>query len=236
MARETVAVSVQSSSVLRDHYGALTSTPEWVGEILRDLNGRAWTTGIQSDRKRRGSAINTALYSYDAARRLAVVQVRQCVFHPRRFSQVRKSYYLIGRVEDGSAFAHPVDIRAAGRVVGEDLAAGVRLALARVWDCDEADLADIVRNGDVAFIPVSKIPENAELVADNHVVIRETHHVRSLAGGEILTAGGVYFVRGRAKIEHSKSEHPTARVRMGLWRVQAGVRARAWDFSAPVGD
>lgn len=221
---------------VRGHFHEILTSPDWVVALLRDLNGSAWTTGIESDKKQRGSAINTSLYSYDAGRQLAVVQVRQCIFHPRRFSQVRKDYYLIGRIEDGSPFAHPIEFRAAGRAVGPDLAAGVRLALTRIWDCDEDDLGEIVRNGDVAFVPVRRIPDGAAMVAENHIVIRESHHVQGLAGGEIWGDGETYYVRGRAKIEHAKYEHPTARVRMGVWRVQAGIRATGWGFTRPVGD
>ena len=220
----------------RGHYHEIRQVPAWVAQLLADLDGKSWSTGIESDRKQRGSAINTAVYSYDEARQLAIVQVRQCVFHPRRFSQVRKDYYLLGRIEDGSAFAHPIEFRAAGRAVGPDLSAGVRLALTRIWECDESDLDDIVRNGDVAFVPVSRIPDGAILVEENHIVIRETHHVQGLAGGELWRSGKTYYVRGRAKIEHAKGEHPTARIRCGVWRVQAGVRASVWGFTRPVGD
>lgn len=233
----TTTSSTSSVAVSRDAWGALTTSPEWVRRLLDDLDGRSWTTGIESDRKRRGSSINTSLYSYDEARQLALVQVRQCIFHPRRYSEVKKDYYLIGRNEIGTAFAHPVDVRAAGRVVSKyDVAAGVRLALTRIWDCAEEDLDQIVRNGDVAFIPVSRLPEGAELVTENAVVIRESHHVQAMSGAELFRVGEIYYVRGRAKIEHAKHQHPTARVRGGIWRVQAGIRAANWGFTAPTAD
>jgi hypothetical protein len=265
----TTTTSQQQTTPLRDTYGALNTVPPWVRQLLTDLDdGIAWTTGIESDRKRRGHAVNTAVYSYDDSRGLAVVQVRQAIFHPRRFTEVRKNYFLVGRNESGRAFAHPIEARASGRLTSEDVAAGVRLALTRIWDCDEEDLDDIVRNGDVAFVPVRRLPDEAEPVTENMVTIRESHHVQGLAGSEILRVyrlcsrpahthseacgpaeegpfscglsehahdaaqcGLTYYIRGRAKIEHAKHQHPTARVRGGIWRVQAGIRAIVWDFS-----
>lgn len=221
----------------RGRFGEIVNIPAWISDLLIALErAGAWQTGIESDKKQRGSAINTSIYSYDAARRLALIQVRQCIFHPRRFNQVRKDYYLCGYNELGTVFAHPVEIRASGRVVGADPAAGVRLALTRIWRCDEEDLDSIFRNGDVAFVPVARIPNGAVEVAENALVIRQTHHVRTLEGGTLYKHGDDYYITGRAKIEHSKRQHPTARVGLGTWRVQAGIRSAVWGFSSPTAD
>ena len=222
---------------MRNAYGAIQNIPDWVTPLLNDCQAAgAWTTGIESDNKQRGMSINVDLYSYDEARGLAIVQIRQCRFRPNRYNKIRKDYYLIGRNEQGKAFAHPVNVRASGRVVGDGVTAGVRLALSRIWDCRVVHLDDIVRNGDVAFVPVPNLPEGAQLVAANSISIRDSHHVQGLADGKIYSSGKQYYVVGRAKIEHTKHQHSTVRVKNGVWRVQAGLKARTWGFTAPTVD
>ncbi|MFH0779027.1 MAG: hypothetical protein V2A71_10460 [Candidatus Eisenbacteria bacterium] len=222
----------------RGNFGQITSTyPEIVKALLTDAEkAGAWTEGIESDKKHRGSSINVDLYSWDEGSGIALVQVRECVFHPKRFNRVRKDYYLLGRNENGQVFAHPANVRASGRVVNGDISAGVKLALSRIWDCDERDLDDIVRNGDVAFVPIRALPNGAELVEGNSATIRDSHHVKALYDGQVWKLGQQLYVTGRAKIEHVKGQHPTARVRGGIWRVQAGIKARTWGFSAPTKD
>lgn len=221
----------------RNSFGAIINAPAWALELIQAAErAGAWTTGIESDRRHHGTSINVDLYSYDEARGLVVVQVRQCQFRPDRYNKVRKDYYLVGRNENGTAFAHPVDSVARSRRTFGSAEAGVLIALARLWACDEEDLDEIVRNGDVAFVPERRLPAGAELVGENAVTIRESHHVRALAGGQVYRAKDTYYVTGRAKIEHTKGQHPTARVRDGVWRVQAGIRASSWGFTTPTSD
>lgn len=221
----------------RDRYGAVKNVPEWVRAMQKELEQQgAWTTGIESDRRGRGSSINVDVYSISKGEQLAVVQVRECVFHPRRYSRIRKDYYLIGRNENGRAFAHPVSGFRRSRRVQADLSTGVRIALAKIWGCNEDDLDDVVRNGDVAFVPVHRLPTDAVLVEEGHAVVRDSHHVRALASGKLYRVGDELYVTGRAKIEHTKHQHPTARVRGGVWRVVAGERGEVWGFSEPTAD
>lgn len=222
--------------VERDRFGALKAVPGWLRVILDDLDGTAWSTGIESDRRGRGSAINASVYSYSDGEMLAVVQVREAVFDPRRYTRVRKDYYLIGRNENGLAFAHPIpEFRRSARIQRE-LTAGVRIALAKIWGCDEDDLSDIVRNGDVAFVPVDRLPSGATLVESGEGIVRESHHLGALGNGKLYRAGDDLYATGRARLDHAKHQHPTARVRGGVWRVVAGGRGRVWGFSRPTAD
>ncbi len=221
----------------RGPYGEINArhVPAWVTATLKALDGNAWTTDIESDKKHRGSSINVDVYSCDEARQLAVVQVRQCVFHPRRHPEVRKNYFLVGRNENGNAFAHPLEFRRSKRVE-RDNETGVLIALSRVWACREEDVEDIVRNGDVAFVPVLRLPDGCVEVVGG-VTVRGSHHVSALQGGRVLRAAdGTHYVTGKAKIKHSKGQHPAAKVKGGIWRVQEGVRGEVWGFSRPTAD
>jgi len=194
----------------------------------------AWDIGIVSDRKQRGSAINTAILGWSNALNLAVVQVRQCIFHPRRFNEVRKNYFLIGFTEQGTAFAHPVDspLRSATCRNGTP-ADVVDYVLAKIWGVKIAELPDIIRQGDVALIPIRALPANAAPIEGNTATLRDTHIIKA---DKILQEGEALYTCGAVSLRHSKRQHAPVRRTAGLYRVQAGFRAQPWDFSLAVGD
>lgn len=152
--------------MIRGRFNEIESYPEWVKKLV-DSCERAgvYERGIESDRKKRGSAINVDCYGYDESQGVAVIQVRECIFRPGRFNKVRKDYYLIGHTEQGNPFAHPIDSPCRSKKIQDESAeATVRRVLAGIWQCDESDLADIVRQGDVAFVP-ARLPRSAKLLA-----------------------------------------------------------------------
>lgn len=219
----------------RNQYNALIEIPKWCQELMWDAERHgAWETGIESDKKQRGSAINCDLYGYDEAQRIAVVQVREAVFHPRRHTRVRKDYYLIGYTEAGGFFAHPVESPARSSRAMASPEACVRYVLAKIWNCREADLDDIERQGDVAFIPVTAIPSTAKKLEEGATVtLRDSHQ---LTGELWKDCNGTYYTRRGARLLHLKRQHKTVRARAGLYRVQEGVRAEVWGHTTPVGD
>jgi len=227
----------QLVSLRRGDFGQLLSYPEWVKTLIAELDGQAWTTGIASDKKQRGSSINVDVYAFDNAQSLAIVQVRECVFHPRRWNRVRKDYYLIGRNENGNAFAHPVDSVARSKSALATPEGGVRFALMRIWDCTESQLSRIVRNGDVALIPLGARDEKRvsgqwEQWEGNQVLVADSHLVEA---PEFYTCGAELYARGRVTIRHIKGQHPTV-TGEGLWRIQHGLRADTWSFTTPTAD
>ena len=220
---------------MRNRFNALTQTPDWCKELMKAVEkDGAWTTGIETDRKGRGTAVNADLFGYDEAQGLAVVQIREATLHPNRYTRVRKDYYLIGRTETGATFAHPVESPARSSKAMSSPEACVRYVLAKVWDCREKDLEDIERQGDVAFIPVPSIPKAATKLPENEeVVIRDTHVLR----GDIWKdPAGVYYTRRGSRLVHTKGQHAPVRAKAGVYRVQPGIRATTWGFTAPHGD
>lgn len=216
----------------RNDFNALVTFPTWVKDLCKEAEANGcWTTGIASDKRKRGTAINCDVYGYCETRKLAVVQIRQAIFRPGRFTKVRKDYYLIGRNEDGSFFAHSVDSPARSKTAMTTPEACVNHVLAKIWDCKEADLDDIIRQGDVAFIPVYKIPETAQPV-ETPVVLRNSHKLT----GDVWKDGNIYYTRRGAKLVHTKNQHAQVRAKAGYYRVQEGRRAEVWGFSAPTAD
>ncbi len=208
--------------------GGIPGDPKhWLTQLCYDLEqSGVYTTGIESDRKRRGSSINIRCTASATARGLAILQVREATFCPNRYTRTRKDYYLIGRNEDGSPFAHPLTGIVTART-------SVAAASAKIWDCDPRDLPDIERQGDVAFVPVRRQPAELERITDD-VILRNSHRLR----GEVYRASnGTYYVRGQAWIVHLRREHATIKTGSSGWRrVQLAERGSAYSFSAPTAD
>jgi hypothetical protein len=214
----------------RNSYNAFIEWPEWVKTLEKEVSAAGvYTVGIESDKKQRGSSINIDLYGYDESQGLAVIQVRECVFHPRRFNKVRKDYYLIGRTESGNVFAHPVETPARSRKALETPEKTISYVLAKIWDCREDELPHIIRQGDIAFIP-SALPKGA-VKTDNCIVLRETHKIT----GDIFKANGKLYVQ-KARMVHTKGQHATVKVKDSWYRIQEGIRASVWGFTTPKSD
>lgn len=218
----------------RNDYGALLSRPAWCDALMREAETEgAWTTGIESDKRQRGSAINADLYGYDEKRGLAVVQVREAVFHPKRHTRVRKDYYLIGHNENGSFFAHPVDSPARSRKALETPESAVAYVLAKIWNVKPDQLDEIVRQGDVAFIPVPRLPVDVAELPAGETILRDTHELK---GDLWRDSDGTLYTRRGARMRHTKGQHKPIRARYGYYRVQEGVRAETWGFTVPTAD
>lgn len=208
-----------------DATGVPSDPTHWLTQLLYELEGDAWSTGIESDKRNRGSAINIASTDRDDDLHLAIIQVREATFRPGRYTRVRKDYYLVGRGDQGEAFAHPLTDLVKSRST-------VRQALARLWQCRPQDLDDIIRQGDVALVPTRTMREDLEPVGDE-IILADSHIVR----GEIMRdAAGNLYAASRVSIRHGKSEHPSIYTRKGLWRLQVALRGRPWGHTRPMGD
>lgn len=219
----------------RNAYNAIVKWPEFAKTLASEAEkAGAYETGIVSDRKNRGSAVNVDLYGYDETRNLIVIQVRQAIFHPRRFTEVRKNYFLIGRNEETQrVFTHPVDSPAKSKTAMATAGGAIDYCLAKIWDCKISDLGEVKRQGDVGFVPV-KSPPAGSVEVDGPITIRDTHKVT--ADKIMVDPAGRYYVARKATAKHTKGQHATVKIKDGWWRVQPGARAAMWDFAARVGD
>jgi hypothetical protein len=234
----------------RNVYGAIithhleqTSTVKAVLKTMKELDNAqrtdehgAWTTGIVSTSNRSGVSVNVALYGFTRWRRrcYAVVQVRQCEFHPTRYSRIRKDYYLIGRNENRRPFAHPIPygpVRSAVNRDPENLEAPVLAAMAWIWGIKVEKLSTVARNGDTALIP--ELPRSRDTfdlgradvqVIDSHMIRADSYRVN----GEKIWALN-------ASLTHDKGQHPEVSV-SGWARVAIGKRVSNWSFSSPTAD
>jgi len=208
--------------------------PTSIAAVAQDLDSPdehgAWETGIVSDRKHRGTAINAELIDHSPSQTLAVVQIRQCVFHPKRYNRVRKNYFLIGRNETGTAFAHAVP---AGVARSSMAATPVEKAQAWIWGCTVHQLRRIVRHGDVCLFPLPKkfdpaATEYLLISADDyeHFVVSDSHVVN---GTQVWVRAGSYIVLN-PRLTHLKDQHPTVEG-LGWYEIRIGRRASLWSFA-----
>ena len=224
-----------ASVLARGDYNEYRHYPDWVAALVKEAEAAGvYTTGNESVRRSRGprgTAVNVDVYGWEEAQGLAVVQVRECVFRAGRYNRVRKDYYLLGHTEDGAVFAHPVTSPARSKTAMADPEACIQWVLSGIWDCPIADLPDIRRQGDIAFVPAT-LPATAGMLIEQEITVRDSHVIRA---DRIYRDGKTYYVTRRARAVHTKGEHAPVRTN-GVFRIQAGIRAKVWGFTAPQGD
>lgn len=220
---------------------ALSSLPEATANVVRGLvrdatNGKKvdehgnWDFGCEFDRKGRGSSINWDLYAIGSDSHsgdtLAVIQIRQFIRRSaRRFPEIKKSYFLLGKNEDGTTFAHCVE----SRVIHHAIKVGSDVVLAVQDWMFGGDYKRMVRQGDLALYPVSRA-----------VGEKETRRTATLQGSHKLKASqirktdtGIYAKN--PELTHLPGTHPFVSGE-GWYRIIVGRRASHWDFAAPTID
>jgi hypothetical protein len=191
----------------------------------------AWKFGAEFDKNRRGEALNWDLYAlghdiHDGGQ-LAVVQARQYRRQKTNWwPSIRKNYYLIGRNEDGAAFAHPVE----AIVVRAAIAKGRDPVLAVQGWLWQTDYATVTRQGDIALVPRQTRPPRVQPVY-GPVVVEGAHLVLA---DEIVSDGKRLFARA-ATLIHLRGTHPDVAAH-GWTTVVTARRAASWAFAAPTVD
>lgn len=187
----------------------------------------SWEFGAEFDRKGRGEALNWDLYGYgnDAHDNgfLIVIQIRKTRV-TKWGNNTRKNYYLIGTNEDGTVFAHCVSsnvIHAAIRAEKDVIAA------VQNWTF-EGDYAQMLRQGDLALVPVKK---PCGVKTEREAMTLEGSHI--LHAVEIRQNGNLYAKD--PELIHAPDTHPRI-IGKGWYRVQVANRAAFWKFAAPTVD
>lgn len=201
-----------------------TEIEEMVEEAASDegaLHG-TWDFGATFDRRGRGVALNWDLYGYGRDAHdgglLAVIQVREWRKTRRRFANVRKSYFLVGR-SGTEVFAHPVSPNTLHHAIRNEK--GVVEAAQR-WMFG-AEYAGLQRQGDVALVPAraagEPIPEWERIIAASHAL--EADELRETATGTLYALN--------PRLRHLPGRHPPLDLQ-GWHRVAIARRARFNEF------
>jgi len=236
------------TDVCRGGYGEISGfscvTGDWQARTLRMLAGieargfdahGGWQTGAAFDKKGRGEAVNCDIYGLSD--RLAVVQVREySKRHAHGWARIRKNYFLIGRNERGTVFAHPIPSGVVRGAIRRDPCAEscVRAAQAWIWGIAEKQLGEVVRQGDVALVPVAKMPASGEelgLILGVCVADTASHF---LSAAQATQVGDDLYLRD-PEMHHQAAQHPSVYAR-GAYLLRIGRRAETWTFARPTRD
>lgn len=191
----------------------------------------SWEFGKSFDKKGRGHATSYDLYAVGrdihSKRRLIILQIRQYVKqHKSWHPSVRKSYFLIGRNEDNSIFAHCVESRTVHSAIskGKDVIASVQ---SWIFGCE---YSKVLRQGDIGLIPVKRVPQ-PESVIESPVTLQDSH---MLEAESIVSVGGATYAKN-PHLHHLPATHPDVSGQ-GWFKIVVGNRAAHWNFAAPTID
>jgi hypothetical protein len=191
---------------------------------------RGWKFGVNSNGRGQVSALNWDLYDYGRdyynKTTLIVIQIRQ--FERRKvnyFSQIRKNYFLIGKNEDNSIFAHCIE----GRVIHNAIKRKKDVIHAVQSWIFENDYKKVNRQGDIGLVQVkTPLGNDTELTK---VVLENSHEI---SAEKIFLKGEYYYVLN-PKVVHYQNVHPTLDMQ-GWYKVVVGRRSDFWMFAAPTVD
>ena len=190
-----------------------------------------WEFGAEFDKKGRGYAINWDLYAVGrdvhTKRTLIIIQIRKWEQRRTRgFANIRKSYFLIGRNEDKTTFAHSIE----SRVIHYAIKNGdCPIYAAQTWIFG-ADYKKVIRQGDIALVPVRAITKEAVNLDDKEIVILDSHKLEA----DNIYKNGVLYAKN-PRLTHTPGTHPFVQGD-GLYKIMVGRRASYHDFAAPTID
>jgi hypothetical protein len=240
--RSLATETIEPFNVTRDRFGAITRFGGVTAPAVHDIHRRFATAlperYVTFDHAQRGDAVNHDLYGYDAARDLAVFQVRHFFRRYRNgFANVHKAYFLVGYTETGSPFRHPVSahtIRAAIRR-GSDAAEVVRVAERWIFGVTPNQYARSVRQGDVLMFPARGRPPSDAKPVGRRLLLLDSHELRAHeiaqdAKGEIWAYDPAIY---HLKEQHVPLYAPDVD---GWWIVRPGREGASYDFAERLGD
>jgi len=201
------------------------------GEATKVDEHGSWDFGCEFDDKGRGEALNWDLYDMQkdihSGKWLAIIQVRQYrKMYKNQYGSVRKNYFLLGRNEDDSVFAHSVEAIVVRRAISDGISPIDRV---QNWLFD-TDYSTCIRQGDVALVPVRRPAKDAKPFLGGPVIIEGSH---VLSSDTIRANGEVYALN--PKMKHVPGTHP--RISGEGWhKVVVAKRKAFWSFSAPTAD
>lgn len=232
------------TTIQRNYFNAIVlssvdaETRSAVRKLVEDASNAAkvdehgsWDFGIDSNRKRsRWTALNWDLYGFGndlhSGKLLIVIQIRRSSTERGRYVNVRKNYFLVGTNEDDSTFAHPVE----SVVVHAAIRKGKDVILAVQDWIFGGDYAGMLRQGDLALIPMRRRPAKDSRIAKRTMTIEGSHELKA---SSIWHNGGLYAKD--PTLTHTPGTHPVVAAQ-GIYKIVVGNRANFWQFAAPTVD
>lgn len=238
----------------RNEFGACQTVPSEILALVAQVKAAVgWKEGIEDTGYKGGyEARHVDVYGYDVASQLAVVQLRRCWKKKDSwYPEVSKAYALIG-IDDGQVFSHTIDgsprrQRDFDYQAPEDT---VKWAEAKIFNVPVAKLSTIIRQGDIALVPIKSLPSRVRKVA---LPDGQRMHTVTLAGSHAVTVDGdlfekVYTFRdghefvedryavGLVESDHARGQHAPICAE-GRFRLAEGLRGvEPWWTDTELGD
>ena len=213
-----LATAIESvSTFARDAYHALREVPAEISSLVDRVSSEAgWVLGVESSGRygRRSyvfEARNISVYGYSIAPQpLALVQIRRYLQN-RYGKSVRKSYALVGIDEGDQLFAHvlPSSPLQWSGIAGMTPEQAIQKAESVIFRVPVAKLDTIIRQGDIAIVPVRAIPGAASRVEPSvslHEWTMENSHDLTV-DGDLYQNGDDLYANGLIEIDHAKGQH-----------------------------
>lgn len=226
----------QVADYKRGSYGEITSRlPSSIADLLKNvLKEINFSTGIVSRNKRGGfDAFNCDVYGYDVERNLIAIQLRHSWKRRDTDYLSAKKWYALAGLDEEQIFSHIIDTsfrRNPGvyEATPEDV---VRWAESKIFRVPMSRLGTIIRQGDIALVPVRSIPRSAKKIDGKayHQIFRESHSARVDGYAYVDEYAGRHWLDGIVEIEHKPGEHKPIGAE-GRFEVVVGKRLDA-DFS-----
>lgn len=216
----TVAIenSLVTPTFERDSYGALhsDSVPASMHALLKAVIAAAGIrVGITRTNKRGGyDAQRVDIYGYDVERNLIAIQIRHTWLRKEGYWIQQKKYYALAGVDEGQIFCHviPSSFRQMKDLAEATPGAVVKWAESKIFRVPLARLNTIIRQGDIALVPVRSIPRSASLVQSgtgrlSEVTLRSSHAVK--VDGQLYkdAESGRIWTEGLVQIDHEPGQH-----------------------------
>jgi len=184
--------------------------------------------------------LDFGVFGYDVERNLAVVRIRREYKAEGGQMKHRQICVLIG-IDNGKVFVDRIIVRPDSipfidKMTPEKV---VKWAESELFQVPISKLDKIIRQGNLALIPMMSIP--FEVVRDAHfdAVAEEDHFIKSMTMGEdheVIVDGDLYedkkgclYVDGTIKVVHMKGQYDTVRTK-GLYKVAMVRRPKSLDW------
>ena len=156
-----------------------------------------------------------------------IVQVRKFERHYKNgFGNVQKSYFLCGRNEDNTAFAHPIE----SRVIHHAISKGTDIIRAVQNWIFGGDYTKVVRQGDLCLLPLKKKPGTDNLLG-TRLVLQESHELLAI---QIVKKDGNIYAEN-PELWHLAGVHPV-QYEQGWYKIVVGRRGNYHNFATPTID
>jgi len=194
------------------------------------IDEHGWEFGIDSDGKN-WEALNWDVYGYakdiHSGRMLAVIQVRKSR-GTKWGINVKKSYFLLGRNEDNTTFAHAVESKTVHSAIKANRCV---IKAVQKWIFG-IDYDRVIRQGDMAIVPLkaSRHIDDIPVSEKSEIMLQDSHR---LEADEFRINGSLYAKNPR--MYHLPQTHPEINGD-GWCKISVGKRGKYYNFAPPTAD